>query len=114
MGKSVNDWFAIVLGAVLLIVGILGFTTQSILGLFGVNTLQSVLHVIAGLAIYFGYKGQGRDANKVIGVIALVVGLLWFVVPQLLTSLLYINDNISYLHLVIGVVSLGIAFLVKE
>lgn len=115
MKMTINDTFAMILGLVLLLVGILGFVMASpLLGLFAVNTFQSVLHLIAGLGLYFGYKNMGRGANQVIGVIALVVGLLWFVVPSLLTQLLNINDSISYLHLAIGAVSLGIAYGVKD
>lgn len=112
--RSVNDTFAMVLGAVLLIVGLLGLFTNSILGIFNVNTLQSVLHIIAGSAIYFGYKGMGKNANTVIGVIALVVGILGVAMPALMTHLLNININITYLHFVIAVVSLGIAYGLKE
>lgn len=112
---TVNDTYAMVLGLVLLLVGILGFILASpLLGVFGVNALQSVLHVVAGSAIYFGSKGQGRGANQVIGVIALVVGLLYFVVPSMLMQFLNINDMISYLHLAIGVVSLGVAYGIND
>jgi hypothetical protein len=115
MKMTVNDTYAMILGLVLLVVGILGFVMPSpLLGLFGVNALQSVLHIIAGAAIYFGYKGMGRGANQVIGVIAAIVGVLYFVVPQLLMDLLAINAEVSYLHLVIAVVSLGLAYGVKD
>lgn len=114
MAKTVNDIYAIILGAVLLIVGVLGLFTTSILGIFSVNILQSILHIIAGSLIYFGNKGGGKKANQILGIIALIVGLLWFVVPGLLTAIFNINANISYLHLVIGVVSLAIGYGLKE
>ncbi len=116
MGKmSLNDTYAMVLGAVLLLVGILGFVTASpLLGLFGVNALQSVLHIIAGSAIYFGMKGMGRGANMVIGWIAAIVAILYFVTPGLVMSLLNINAQITYLHIAIAVISLGLAYGMKE
>jgi hypothetical protein len=105
--------FALILGIVLLLVGIWGFFTTSILGIFGVNAIQSVLHVIAGLfGIYVGTKGMGTGYNQTVGWIALVVGILGFVpgVNTMLMDLLNINTAISVLHLVIGVVCLGVYY----
>ena len=54
-----------------------------------------------------------------VGIIALVVGVLWFVpavggAGGLLDSIFAINAAISYLHIAVGVVSLGVAYGVKE
>jgi hypothetical protein len=113
--------YALILGLVLLIVGIWGFFvgTGNVL-IFGVNTAQSVLHVIAGLfGIYVGTKGQGRGYNSSIGWIGIILGILGFI-PVVghnggyLASWLNINPAITYLHLVIGVLSLLIYYAVKE
>ena len=51
------------------------------------------------------------------GIIALVVGVLWFAEGLdggLLASIFAINAAISYLHIAVGVVSLGVAYGVKE
>ena len=116
MGKmGVNDTYATVIGAVLGLVGLLGFAMPSpLLGLFGVNMLQSVIHLVGATGIYFGKMGQGRQYNMVLGVIALVVAILGFVVPDLMLSLLNINQTITYLHVAIAVVSLGVYYGVKE
>ncbi len=104
---GVQKTYAFILGLVLLIVGIWGFFTQSILGIFGVNTLQSVLHVIAGLfGLYVGTSGEGSGYNSVIGWIGIILGILGFVAADLLISLLNINSSITYLHIVLGVLSL--------
>lgn len=105
--------FALVLGIVLLLVGIWGFFTDSILGIFGVNVAQSVLHVIAGIfGVYVGTKGMGSGYNSSIGWIGIVLAVLGFVpgAKDLLMSLLNINMATTYLHLVIGVVALGVYY----
>ncbi len=113
---DVQKTYALVIGAVLLLVGLLGFVMSSpLFGLFGVNTLQNVLHLLGGaLGLYFGYKGNAKNFNLGLGVVTLIVGLLWFIVPQLLTDLLNINDTISWLHLLIGVTALGVGYFVKR
>ncbi len=117
---NVQKTYATVLGVVLLLVGLLGFFNNPILGLFGVNTAQNILHLVAGvLGIWFGTKGEGKGYNMWTGIIAAVVAILWFVPGTgsdtgLLNSFFGINAAISYLHAAIAVVSLIVAYGVKE
>ena len=113
---NVQKTYALVLGLVLAVVGVWGLFTNMILGLFGVNMLQSVLHIIAAaFGIYAGTKGDGMTYNLVLGVAGVALGVLGFVpaVSGLLTTYFNINPTISVLHIVIGVVSLGVRYLVK-
>jgi len=110
---DVQKTYANVLGVVLLLVGVVGFFNNPILGLFGVNTAQNLLHLVGGvLGLWLG----GKNFNKWTGLLALLVGVLWFlpVTGDLLASLFGINTEISVLHLLIGVVSLGVTYGVKE
>ena len=114
---NVQKTFALVLGIVLLAVGVWGFFTDSILGIFGVNALQSVLHVIAGLfGLYVGTSGAGKGYNLTIGGIGIVLAVLGFVstTAGLLAQYLGINQATTVLHLTIGVVSLLVAYTVKS
>ena len=91
--------------------------TNRILGIFGVNVFQSILHLIAAACgIYAGTKGDGTTYNMVLGWIAIVLAVLGFVpgAKDLLLSLLNINTAITVLHLAIGVVTLGVFYGVKE
>jgi hypothetical protein len=112
---DVQKTYALVVGVVLLLLGLLGFVMASpLFGLFGVNALQNVLHLLGGaLGLYFGTKGNAKAFNLWLGVVALVVGLLWFVASGFLSSLLNINETISYLHILLGLVSIGVAYFVK-
>ena len=109
-----------VLGAVLALVGVLGFVNNPIIyltgAIFGANMLQSVVHILGGVGLYFGMKGGAKTYNLVVGVIAALLAVLWFVPPTmaLLKDNLAVNANITYLHVAIALVSLGVAFGVKE
>jgi len=112
--------FALILGIVLLLVGILGFFNNPLVGdsgYFGTNTLQDILHVIAGLfGLYVGTKGMGSGYNQTIGWIGIVLGVLGFIpgIDSLFLSLLNINTAITVLHLIIGVVCLGVYYGAKK
>ncbi|MBI2632531.1 DUF4383 domain-containing protein [Candidatus Pacearchaeota archaeon] len=118
--SNVQKTFALVLGIVLLIIGIWGLFTNSVLG-FGVNVLQSVLHIIAGVfGLYVGTKGNGPGYNGTIGWIGVILGILGFIPSvghasgDLLNTLLNINPATTWLHLVVGVISLIIYYSVKD
>ena len=107
-----------VIGAVLVLLGLVGFVNNPILGIFGVNLYQDVLHLVGGaLILWLAMKGSGKATNMWVGIIALVVGILWFAEGLdggLLNLIFGINAAISYLHIAVGVVSLGVAYGVKE
>lgn len=114
---DVQKTYAMVLGAVLVLLGLIGFVNAPILGIFGVNTAQNVLHLVGGaLGLWLATKGSGKAFNMWTGIIALVVGVLWFVpgAGGLLNNIFAINAAISYLHVAVGVVSLGVAYGVKQ
>ncbi|MEK6848287.1 MAG: DUF4383 domain-containing protein [Nanoarchaeota archaeon] len=103
---------AIVFGVVLLILGVWGFIQAPILSLFGVNTLQNIVHLVGGvLGIWLGMNG-GKGFNLWTGWIALVLGILGFIpgISGILAGLLGINTAISVLHVVVGVVLLVVAY----
>ncbi len=118
---NVQKTFALILGIVLLLVGILGFFSNPIVSqdsgaIFGVNMAQSVLHLIGGLfGLYVGMKGEGPGYNATLGWLGILLGVLWFIPgigasDGLLNSWFNINLNISILHLVIGIVALGVYY----
>lgn len=120
---GVQKTFALVVGLVLLIIGLWGLFigTGNLWGAFGVNVLQSILHIIAGVfGVYVGTKGEGPGFNASIGWIGVVLGVLGFIPAighssgDLLNSLLNINPAITWLHLVVGVVALVVYYGAKK
>jgi len=110
---NVQKTYAMVIGVVLLLIGIVGLFTSNIIG-FGVNVYQSILHIIGGgLGVWLASKNKPKGYNMWLGYIAVVVVLLGFIVPSL-NSLLNINMATTWLHVVIAVASLIVAFGTKE
>lgn len=114
---AVQKTFAILVGVVLVILGIWGFVQNPVLNWFGVNMLQNIVHILAGaVGIWLGTKGSERGFNLWFGWIALVVGVLGLlpVVKDWLFQLLGINSAISWLHIILGIIALIVAYAVKE
>lgn len=112
--------FALILGVVLLLVGILGFLPNPIVGetgYFGANLFQNILHIIAGgFGIWVGTKGRGPGYNMTLGWIGVALGILGFIpsVDGILLNLLMINRQITVLHLVLGLITLGVYYGAKK
>jgi uncharacterized membrane protein len=112
MGKTVCK----LLGLVLLIVGILGFT--HILDPLGAHVgpahpTHNLVHIVSGvLALYFGVAGSASGAKRfcvVFGVIYLALGVIGLMkgnlnIPQLK---LVLGHTDHLIHLVLGVGFLG-------
>jgi len=115
---DVQKTYAMVIGAVLVLLGLVGFVQAPVLGIFGVNIWQNLLHLVGGaLILWLAMKGSAKPTNMWTGIVALVVGILWFAEGldgDLLNTIFGINAAISYLHIAVGVVSLGVTYGVKE
>ncbi len=109
--------YARALGAVLVVVGVVGlvFGGRSALGVLNVVVPKGLAHVLTGgLLAYVGF-GQtdeelARTAVVALGVIYLLIGVLGFTSPILLGPLSYgygAEENI--LRLVAGILSLAVA-----
>ena len=115
--ESVQKMYAMVIGVVLLLVGLIGFVNAPILGIFGVNSAQNILHLVGGaLGLYIASKGGAKGFNQWLGIIAAVVAVLGFIpiTATLLDTLLAINFATTVLHAGIAIVSLGVAYGAKE
>jgi Domain of unknown function (DUF4383) len=103
----------LVLGAMLVLVGVLGFVMPSpLLGFLEVNTLHNVIHVASGILTIFGaMRGIGamRLWGRVFGLVYLAVGILGFVVPDVF-GLMHVNTPDNILHLALGGVFLYFGF----
>lgn len=114
-GKTPTQTFALVFGAVYILVGLLGFVMDPILGIFNVNLLHNIVHLAIGAAWVFSSKDHStaKTVSLIIGVTYLLVAVLGFVAKDLMADLLDITDNSkgmadNLLHLVSG--ALGVYF----
>ena len=120
---SLNRLFALVIGIVFLLVGILGLlldpTKGNLIGLFSVNIVHNLVHVLIGvLGIIAAFTGWPRYYNRGLGIVYLLVGILGFI-PALtpggeLLGVMDVNLADNILHLVVGAVAAYLGFFVRE
>jgi hypothetical protein len=99
-----------VLGAVFVIIGLLGFVNHPVLGIFEVNTLHNLIHLASGiLALIFAgmAESQAKTFAVVLGVVYALVTLLGFLLGGNVLGLIHVNMADNLLHLVLTVVLLA-------
>jgi hypothetical protein len=122
-GKTLAQVYALALGAVLVLVGIIGFLAEpsfavgdsaqrGTLILFDVNGWHNVVHLLSGVVglALAGTAAKARLFCIGYGAVYIVVTILGFVVGDggLLLSLIPINTADNLLHLAIAVTALAI------
>lgn len=126
MAGGVNKMVAMIGGAVLVLVGLLGFVNDPVLGIFEVNLLHNLVHLLSGavlLAVAFMNNGaNARITLLVLGVVYAIVAILGFVARGTLEPLLtdsgqvtdanWMADNV--LHILLAVVFIAVPLVVKE
>lgn len=103
-----------VLGAVLLLVGLLGFVNNPIMGLFAVDTMHNLVHILTGaLVLYAGYAGGStmRRILQVLGIVYLLVTLAGLVAPGAVNALMAVNGADNILHALLTIVFLALGFM---
>ena len=110
--------YAQILGVVLILVGILGLILGGglLLGILNIDIAEDIVHILTGgILAYVGFgqadEGLVRNVVGALGIIYLVVGVLGFILPMLfglIPSGYTVFDDL--LHLVLGVLSLFIAY----
>lgn len=117
-----------VLGAVYVVVGILGFlgdpivapgshadmpsASGDLLGIFPINAIHNVVHLLIGGILLYGATEVGRAVMVARGVAITyaVVGLLGFVAPDTF-GLMPIGGNDIWLHLATAIALYGVTLL---
>lgn len=121
MRTSPNRLLATVFGAVYLLVGLLGFavtggvgfiTTQGglLLGLFAVNPLHNVAHLLIGAALLIAGLSSvvaAKAVNKTVGAVYLLLGIVGFFIADTALNILALNTADHFLHLASAIVLLG-------
>ena len=116
MAKS----YAIVIGAVLTLVGILGFVRgQAGMTMMGMSLqfslIHNLIHLVSGLAgLALGFASGGKNARvfaQIFGVVYTLVALLGFVnAPGFVITMLNLNTGYNLIHLVVGLLGLLAGF----
>lgn len=102
------------LGVVFVIVGILGFFNDPVLGIFEVDPVHNIVHLLSGIvALAMGRSEAGaKTFAKVFGLVYLLVTVLGFIMgtDSKLLGLMEINGADNILHLLLAVVLLWAGF----
>ncbi len=106
---------AIVLGIVFVLIGLLGFVNNPVLGLFQVNTAHNLVHLISGIVLLAGaYSSLGSGmALKIIGVVYALIAILGFFLVStdgMLLGFIAMNEADKWLHVVLAIVILAAGF----
>lgn len=124
MARTPNQLVGYVFGATFVLLGILGFTVSGshdfagqhggqLLGVFEVNTLHNIVHLIAGSTL-IGAAVAGpvvsRNVNTAMGAIYLVVGVLGLFIGATSLNVLALNaaDNIVHLGESVLLIAIGL------
>lgn len=121
MRSSVNRLVATIFGAVYLLVGVLGFTVSGqagfidtegglLLGIFEVNPLHNIAHLLIGAALLIGGLSSteaAKTVNTVVGVVYLLLGIVGFFIVDSALNILALNTADHVLHLGSAIVLLG-------
>jgi hypothetical protein len=125
LSRSPNRLVATIFGAVYLVVALLGFivvggggfadthTDIRLLGIFEINHLHNIVHLLIGAALLIAGLSSvsaAKGANSVVGIVYLLVGIVGFFLVGTDANILSLNTPDHFLHLVTAVVLLGAAF----
>ncbi|MFB6610922.1 DUF4383 domain-containing protein [Agromyces sp. NPDC056379] len=123
MRNSPNRIVATVFGAVYLLVGLLGFAVTGgvgffategglLLGVFEVNPLHNVAHLLIGAALLIGgivSATAAKAVNATVGAAYLLLGIVGFFLAGTAANILALNTADHFLHLASAIVLLGVA-----
>jgi hypothetical protein len=111
--------YATVVGAVLTIIGIVGFfysasfgspgTVDDVFGIFAVNGWHNVLHLATGLLGLAAAGYAARTYALAVGLLYVVVAIWGFIIGSgdSILSIIPVNTEDNVLHLILGVIGLG-------
>ncbi len=107
---------ALILGIILVLVGLMGFVPNSIVGMgamFDTNAALDILYIIFGVVLVgagLRMPAQSGLWLKIIGVLYLVLAVLGFMMSSPLLGLFEVNMATTWLHVVLGIVLVACGF----
>lgn len=111
---------AMVFGVVFVLVGLLGFISNPIVGAHGyffTNHTHDIVHLLVGIVmIIMSAQGEAAGAMSltIFGVVYLLIAVLGFVMKTPLLGLVAYNGADNWLHVVLGVVLLAAGLSLKK
>lgn len=112
-GRSLAQMVGYAFGAIYLLVGLIGFAVTSgvaftaqegeqLLGIFEINPLHNIVHLLVGAALLWGAMrgvNTARAINTTVGATYLLVGIVGLFITDSEANILAINGADNVLHL---------------
>jgi Domain of unknown function (DUF4383) len=122
MRNSPNRIVATVFGGVYVLVGLLGFAVTGgvgfiategglLLGVFQVNPLHNIAHILIGGALLVAglmSAAAAKAVNTTVGAVYLLLGIVGFFLAGTAANILALNTADHFLHLASAIVLLGV------
>lgn len=122
MRTSPNRLIGTIFGAVYVLVGLLGFAVTGgigfvategglLLGIFEVNPLHNIAHLLIGAALLIAGLSSASAAkatNSTVGAVYLLLGIVGFFIADSALNILALNTADHFLHLASAIVLLGV------
>lgn len=100
-----------VFGVVVLALGVIGFFSDPIFGVFEVDAIHNSIYIALGLILLASAMKDSSMGAKIVGVLALIVSILGFIPPSTsVLNLVETNTASSILQIVVAVVLLYSGF----
>ncbi len=108
-------------GIIFFAVGLLGFIENPVIssvGLFEVNTVHNIVHLILGVTFIWGvlkYPGHENKVLIIMGLGGIAVTILGFLTPgTMMLGIIHANEADHWLHLGLSIVILLSAFIFRN
>ena len=109
---------AIVIGIVFVLIGLLGFFNNPVLGLFLVDPAHNIIHIVSGVVLLAGaYSSLGSSvALKIVGIVYAIIAILGFFMVSngMLLGFIAMNTADQWLNVVLAVVILLAGFALPD
>jgi hypothetical protein len=109
--------YTIILSIFLLTEGVWGLFSPVVFGVFTTNTIHAVIHIILGIIGFWVLTSGNSDMYCLFtGMLLLLVGIFRFVpgVGEWIVSLLNVNKEVAFFNIIVGLLSLMVAFQGKK
>ncbi len=102
---------AILFGAVFIVVGIWGFFSNLILGIFAADIVSNIIHIIVGIILLLvAAKPSAIMTMKVVGILYIIFAIFGFISGAKVLGIFVVNNATSWLYIVLGIVIAVIAW----
>jgi hypothetical protein len=122
MRNSPNKLVGTIFGVVYLLVGLLGFAVTGgvafvatngglLLGIFEVNPLHNIAHLLIGAALLIAGLSSvsaAKATNTTVGAVYLLLGIIGFFIANTAANILALNTADHFLHLASAIILLGV------